>query len=490
MAARSVEHMFEINGDPTSAAEMIDAITIAARDENSAGARRLAAIGDLYALRAPDDDTERLNWVIDGFCGLIAELSAALSMSRRRATAQLHRAITLRERLPKVAAIYAKGLIDAAQVTLIIARTDLIIDDTVAQHVDTELATKIPAWGSLSIPKMGQRIDAIIARADSAAVRRPRPPADQRDMTVEPRPGGMAVLNATLEAAIAVAIADALDAAATRVCRGDPRTSAQRRADALAALTTGGTMACQCDDADCHLAVAVPPAPVGPAAIIHVIAEPATLTADTPGYLPGYGQIPAAQVQALAARARIRTVTLPAPKAEPGYRPSAALAEFIRCRDLTCRFPECDRPAEHCDIDHTVPYPAGPTHPSNLKCLCRFHHLLKTFHTGWSDHQYPDGTIVWTSPTGHIYITKPEGAHWFTALGTPTGTPEVSKTPPASPQRGYCMPTRSRTRTQRRRKTIFAERATNQDHLDCQYALMQDSVEADALADEQCPPPF
>jgi hypothetical protein len=64
---------------------------------------------------------------------------------------------------------------------------------------------------------------------------------------------------------------------------------------------------------------------------------------------------------------------------EPGYRPSAALERFVRCRDLTCRFPNCDRPAEFCDVDHTVPYPLGPTHPSNLKCLCRKHHLVKTF---------------------------------------------------------------------------------------------------------------
>ena len=37
--------------------------------------------------------------------------------------------------------------------------------------------------------------------------------------------------------------------------------------------------------------------------------------------------------------------------AEPGYRPSAALARFIRARDMTCRFPGCDNPIT--DIDHT-----------------------------------------------------------------------------------------------------------------------------------------
>ena len=48
------------------------------------------------------------------------------------------------------------------------------------------------------------------------------------------------------------------------------------------------------------------------------------------------------------------------------------MARSIRCRDLTCRFPGCEAPAQVCDIDHTIPYPVGPTHPSNLKLLCRF----------------------------------------------------------------------------------------------------------------------
>jgi hypothetical protein len=56
---------------------------------------------------------------------------------------------------------------------------------------------------------------------------------------------------------------------------------------------------------------------------------------------------------------------------ESGYRPSAALDMFVRCRDMTCRFPNCDQPAECCDVDHTIPYPLGLMHPSNLKCLCR-----------------------------------------------------------------------------------------------------------------------
>ena len=257
----------------------------------------------------------------------------------------------------------------------------------------------------------------------------------------------------------------------------------------MKALATTGVLACECGDSACG-AKSLPVPPVGPHAVIHVIAQPATLTGDAPGLLPGFGQISAEQVQALVDHANIRTVQTPSPDAESGYRPSAALAEFVRCRDLTCRFPECDQPAQYCDVDHTVPHPAGSTHPSNLKCLCRFHHLLKTFHSGWSDHQYPDGTVVWTAPTGHTYITKPEGAYWFPALGAPTGTPTTADRPPAGPQRGYCMPTRSRTRTRQRKETILTERAANQRHLDQQLYELQARAEAEALADEHCPPPF
>lgn len=54
------------------------------------------------------------------------------------------------------------------------------------------------------------------------------------------------------------------------------------------------------------------------------------------------------------------------------HTPSAALRDFVRCRDLTCRFPGCDRAAVGCDVDHAIPYDdGGPTQASNLKCLCR-----------------------------------------------------------------------------------------------------------------------
>ncbi|MCZ8380348.1 DUF222 domain-containing protein, partial [Mycobacterium sp. CPCC 205372] len=90
-------------------------------------------------------------------------------------------------------------------------------------------------------------------------------------------------------------------------------------------------------------------------------------------FVLGAGILPTALLAETTGTARRRTVRHPGDAApEPRYTPSRALADYIRCRDLTCRFPGCDKPADRADIDHTIPYPAGPTHASNLKCLCRF----------------------------------------------------------------------------------------------------------------------
>jgi hypothetical protein len=94
---------------------------------------------------------------------------------------------------------------------------------------------------------------------------------------------------------------------------------------------------------------------------------------------------------------------------------------------------------------------------SRIRC----HHLLKTFHTGsggWADKQSPDGTVVWTAPTGRTYSTKPGGSLFFPILATPTGEAAIRRltTKPAE-LRGLMMPRRTRTRTEERNERITAE---------------------------------
>jgi hypothetical protein len=146
---------------------------------------------------------------------------------------------------------------------------------------------------------------------------------------------------------------------------------------------------------------------------------------------------------------------------EPRYRPSRKLAEFVRCRDQTCRFPGCTRPATHTDIDHTIPYPYGPTCASNLACLCREHHLLKTFWPGWTNQQFPDGTILWTDPDGHTTTTYPGSRMLFPELCQPTAPAVVTRRPPPKHTAGLTMPKRTTTRTQARRQHINDERRHN-----------------------------
>ncbi|WP_263999744.1 HNH endonuclease signature motif containing protein [Mycobacterium yunnanensis] len=106
---------------------------------------------------------------------------------------------------------------------------------------------------------------------------------------------------------------------------------------------------------------------------------------------------------------------------ENRYRPSKKLADLIRCRDMTCRFPGCRVPASQTDVDHTIPWPHGPTAASNLKCVCRRHHLLKTFwggENGWRDRQLDDGTAAvdttYSRRSGVVRMVGETG-NWTTA---------------------------------------------------------------------------
>ncbi len=190
----------------------------------------------------------------------------------------------------------------------------------------------------------------------------------------------------------------------------------------------------------------------------------------------GNAIVPAALLADLVARgAKVRFVGGPEDVAAvEGYRPSAALDRFVRARDLTCRMPGCDRPAMHADIDHTRPYPYGPTHPSNTKCYCRFHHLLKTFWPGWTDRQEPDGTVHVTTPTGRTYTTKPFSALLFPGWNTTTAPlQDAPLPPPPTAGRGAKMPTRTRSREQSREYRITQQRRLNAIQRELDHAAAQ-----------------
>ena len=533
-------------------AALVDAAAGWARTENAACARKTAVMAELFARRTGLPAGERELWWVDPEASVGAELAASQNISTWMALAQAHRGVVLADRLPKVAALFAAGLISEVLVRTIEYRTDLVTDDEAIARVDVLVAEHVTAWGPLSAKKLEQAIDAIVDQVDPGALRRSRKTACQRDVQFgsPSDEAGFTSMWARLYAPDAAVLQQRVDEMARGVCQDDPRTLGERRSDVLTALATGITqLACGCGSTDCP--AAAPDATSATPAVIHMVAHADTVDAAQtqnttpppdangpdadpapapgpdldklassepvdddpapaadaagvppafcpapvaesasappafcpapPAFVIGGGVLPAPLLAAALERATVREIRHPgdAP-AERHYRPSRELADFVRCRDLTCRWPGCDKPAYGCDIDHTVPYPIGPTHASNTKCYCRFHHLLKTFlcgGDGWREQQLPDGTLIVTSPTGHTYTTKPGSAVLFPALCRPTGTlwapGEEPKVWPRG-DRGLMMPKRRRTRAQNLAKRIEAERKLNDDY----------------IAERNKPPPF
>ena len=52
----------------------------------------------------------------------------------------------------------------------------------------------------------------------------------------------------------------------------------------------------------------------------------------------------------------------------------------------------------------------GPTDCTNLCCLCRRHHRLKTHAHGWLHVMTPDGVLTVTTPGGITRTSRPPGS--------------------------------------------------------------------------------
>lgn len=495
-------------------AEVVAAIEDWASTEARAAARRLAAIAELVRRRCGDD--ERAHWACDSWDAAAAEVSAALGIMHGRASGQMHLSQALCRRLPKVAGLFLAGQLSYRVFAAVAWRTDLVQDDEALALIDSAIAEHFGTWGPMSDYKLEQAIDKWVDRYDPGALRQTRVSARSRDVQIGSRndDAGTTALFGRLYSTDAALLDRRLTRMAHGVCGDDPRTIAQRRADALGALAAGSDrLACMCGSPSC---VAQVDDGRATSVVIHVMADVDALAAQpdprmsgasagcrpisrtTPlaqalsadpaeerptgtsgvGIVGRRGIVPAPLLaELIRTGATVRHLRLPGDAPEPGYRPSTALDEFVRFRDMTCRFPNCDQPAEYCDIDHTVPWPLGPTHPSNLKCVCRKHHLLKTFWggpDGWTDRQLPDGTVVWVSPTGKQYSTAPGSRLLFPAWNSTTATLIPAAPVERSHSRGIMMPVRKRSRAAERALRIRCERAGNDKH----------------VAERNRPPPF
>lgn len=516
-----VEHKFGSDFAEADDAAVVAAIAEGARAEAQAAARRLAAIAELVRRKVCDDD-ERQRSAFDPWDSVAAEVAAAMTVGHRRASGQMRIAQALRERLPQVAALFEQGGINARIVSTITWRTTLIEDPEALALIDTALAQRASRLSPLSERRLDDAVDALVHRFDPLAVRKSKTAARSRDFHFgdDDDPAGTTSVWGRLLATDAAALKRRLAEMMKGLCDNDPRSMGERRSDAIGALGAGQTqLACACGSPTCA-AASVQASNVQ----IHVIADQAAIdsaaaaaaarenaaaaehnaapAADGPAahaaegnadrttigdrggdasppaegkkpqkrgtaVLLGHGALPTFLLPWLISRgAKVRPIKMPGSEAESRYQPSAALAEFVRMRDMYCRAPGCDVPADLCDIDHTTPWPLGPTHPSNLKCLCRKNHLMKTFcggPDGWRDIQLPDGTVIWTAPSGLTYTTHPGSKLFFEWDTTTANLPPPPDTPPPVTDRAAKMPKRRRTRAAEFAARIRAERARNVD---------------------------
>jgi hypothetical protein len=341
------------------------------------------------------------------------EVAVVTPMSPRTAEARLVHGGHVLECLPRTWEALAAGELDAVRVRR-------IADGTVG--LSAEVAGRVEG---LVLARAGEQTPAQVARsvararlvadpdpdAGTAAARsrarctvgvRPHPEPGLADLVVTGPSDLVAAAFARIDAAATAAVAGAREAGVPVADR--PTLGAERSRVALAALAGQGDTAAELAGVSVELSV------VAPAGTVLGVEGPA---GEVPGDIPGVGPVPAAVVRVLAGDARWRRwVSDPDSGVVTGvgraaYRPPAALADLVRARDGTCRFPRCTITARRCDLDHTVPYPQGPTDADNMSCLCRRHRRTK-HHGRWQVTHGGDARLSWPSPSGRQITTTPD----------------------------------------------------------------------------------
>lgn len=355
-------------------------------------ARQQQAIVDLTGPVPTDREGE--DWAV-------VDVAAALRLSPVSAERRVDAARQLTGRLAATGQALADGRITFwYALSLVGAVAEL--DDAAALRVEN---TALDGAETLSIARFRARLRrAVIAAAPKTADERHAAARAERRVVLDPQPDGMAWLSAFLTAPEAIAAYNALNAAVGAPAEAlygtrpaDVQPVDARRADAFVAALLGTATA---DGAAPSLPVQLN---------LTMDAATALRLADSPAHLDGYGPLPPELARRLAGDAEWRRlVTDPVTGhlldyGRSTYRPPRALARYIKARDVTCRFPGCNRRAQRCDLDHAQAWDReGSTCSANLGALCRYHHRAKT-HGGWDIESRPDGSARWRSPRGPTY---------------------------------------------------------------------------------------
>ena len=373
---------------------------VAATAELTARADRWRGVGPLAGV---DGVTELLT--AQDLAGL--EVAAALGVSARAADDRVERAGDL-ARLPGTRLALAGGRIDLAKARAIVAAVAPLSDDA-AEVVEARVLGRAPGQ---TLPNLKACLARAVIAADPAAVeaRRLAKAATRGVSRYRDAENGSVLQwqasDEEIEGFWLWLTSCALAAQGPRAV--DDRSLDQIRSDVLADLGARG-LELSLTDTGAPL-----PTRKGRRPQIGVVVAASTLLGldEEPGELAGVGPVTAPLARRIAADGTWRRL-LTDPRtgrldevSADTYAPPQDMVDHVLTRDATCRGIGCRMPANRCDLDHEVPWPAGPTAITNLHPLHQRHHDVKT-HTATTVVTEPDGTTVWTLPSGRVYRVPP-----------------------------------------------------------------------------------
>ncbi|WP_199193081.1 HNH endonuclease signature motif containing protein [Amycolatopsis sp. BJA-103] len=368
--------------------------SVAVAQAASAGIARLEAV----RFRA----LAQLNRHRDGARSVTQEVAFALSLVDNHAGAMVAAAEALTTRLPRTLGLMDQGKVDGFGAMKVAAATAWLSDEN-ALAADALLEDRLPDKNSGQIRKAASHAALTVDR--EGAANRTERHREGRRLAVRHGETGVASIE------VEDGPVEKVTAAYTRIDRearalktGDEtRTLDQLRADVALDLLLGGQGG-KSERAEVFLYMDL---------FTYLGVN------DDPAELAGHGHLPATLAREIATGAdtvlrRIITDPLSGQVLDLGrdrYRPSAGQGEFVRVRDRECRRPGCHRPAQACDLDHSVPWEVGGhTDAADLIDLCRRDHRLKD-EPGWTYHLASDGTLTITTPTGQSHDSTPPPLH-------------------------------------------------------------------------------
>jgi hypothetical protein len=467
--------------DDLSPADVLSAIRSAREDENRAAAQQLVLAARWADLHPPESIHDAAAFTVPGceheepiagqgaplvaeFC--VAELGTTLGITSTAAKKLIGHALELRHRLPRLWAQVHAGQVPAWRARVVADTTihsSPALTAQAAGFVDAQVAAVAGRVGSAQLDRL---VTETIRRYDLATA---DPTADPEDGYLHVDPRHVTVdtddvhYAGTLRIEAEVDIADALDLdraiahhAATQAALGSLLPLDARRAKALGDLARtqialdllGGEPRQDRVNPDADADPDEQTLPAARAVVIHAHFD-ASFSGDTTVFGPtgrmenGQRLILLEQIQSWCTDTRTEVTIKPVIDLNTQltaqvYKVPADIREQVQLRDRTCVFPGCARPARRCDVDHIVEYDhdaeaegrpqPGPTTTSNLACLCRFHHRLKT-HSPWRYRMTAPGVFEWTSPHGHRYRRDHTGT---THLAPPH--PPTLAAPPGIPR--------------------------------------------------------